>query len=787
MKFTYPSGSRPLRGYTIKRGIGIGGFGEVYFALSDAGKEVALKKIQRNLDVELRGVKQCLNIKHVNLISLWDIRTSAQNESWVVMEYVPGPSLRDILHRYPHGLPDAEIKLWMTSIASGVAHLHQRGIVHRDLKPGNIFRDDDAHVIKIGDYGLSKFISSRRSGQTETVGTVHYMAPEIGKGDYGKEIDVYALGIILFELITGDVPFDGESSQEIIAKHMMEVPKLDAIPKKFKAPIQRALSKCPEDRYRNVSSFVADLPWEDVANRSAQIAAFHAVGAFPNEGNEPEINGGTRNANEGEHDDHHSGAVINPILIAGSEVEVVRPDIIFGPLSERPSVANVDNLNSIEKPELFNRAIRKTTPPRNSNSPRDIGAADEGDPNEASTEKVQPEQRDQFSDANADSALTGEKDEVSRLPVKKRKLAKRTTVFGKKDLEQDPNDPIQVLASNTAIVAGGSAVSSNGPFSGYANRLSSLYERLELWWADASIPTPIKMFILLSIGAIVLMYQSLLFPLILILGLLYLVHFLLKTWLVDDKPAVNANKGSLSDSQIRAKKHRLECCAVREWIEVCPPMDRLTELVGSLFVSGLSCVLLGLFAKAVYNSIFNPHVESWATFVWIIVTSVVSCWSILAISKVWESKAGDSWFRRGLIGLLGVAVWLTSIVMANHFNVDLSRATNQFAGSNALSGIGLQIPVTVAYLIFFVGLFTILRWWFQTDPVRRTRLSMWSVGLSLLWAAVISQILGLPLIGNFIMTAMISISIQLASPWLNSKRREAINSTWVPGEKSIVS
>ena len=70
MKFTYPSGSRPLEGYTIKRGVGRGGFGEVYFATSDAGKEVALKLIRRNLEVELRGVTQCLNLKHTNLISL---------------------------------------------------------------------------------------------------------------------------------------------------------------------------------------------------------------------------------------------------------------------------------------------------------------------------------------------------------------------------------------------------------------------------------------------------------------------------------------------------------------------------------------------------------------------------------------------------------------------------------------------------------------------------------------------------------------------------------------------
>ena len=207
MRFTYPSGSRPLEGYTIKRGIGIGGFGEVYFALNDAGKEVALKKIQRNLDIELRGVRQCLNLKHVNLIKLWDIRTSDAGESWVVMEYVPGESLRDVIERNPQGMPDDQMRHWFESTCAGVTYLHERGIVHRDLKPGNIFRDDDENVIKIGDYGLSKFIScSNRDGQTETVGTFHYMAPEIGKGVYGKEIDVYALGIILFEMLTGRVP-----------------------------------------------------------------------------------------------------------------------------------------------------------------------------------------------------------------------------------------------------------------------------------------------------------------------------------------------------------------------------------------------------------------------------------------------------------------------------------------------------------------------------------------------------------------------------------------------------
>src|SRR6476619_479653 len=81
MKFQCASGTRPLEGYTIKRGIGKGGFGEVYFATSDAGKEVALKHIERNLEVELRGVRQCLNLKHPNLIDLYDVRYDEQGDA----------------------------------------------------------------------------------------------------------------------------------------------------------------------------------------------------------------------------------------------------------------------------------------------------------------------------------------------------------------------------------------------------------------------------------------------------------------------------------------------------------------------------------------------------------------------------------------------------------------------------------------------------------------------------------------------------------------------------------
>ena len=258
MKFAYATGARPLDGYTIKRGIGVGGFGEVYFALSDAGKEVAVKRIQRNMDVEVRGVTQCINLKHSNLVSLFDIKYDDEGQAWVVMEYVAGDSLKDALDRNPNGMPISEVYDWFRGIAGGVAYLHDQGIVHRDLKPGNIFIDGD--IVKIGDYGLSKYIScSRRSGQTESVGTFHYMAPEIGKGVYGKEIDVYALGIILFELLTGRVPFEGESSQEIIMKHLTADPDLSPAPEAFRSVINRALLKDPAQRTSSVEEMLAEI------------------------------------------------------------------------------------------------------------------------------------------------------------------------------------------------------------------------------------------------------------------------------------------------------------------------------------------------------------------------------------------------------------------------------------------------------------------------------------------------------------------------------------------------
>ena len=140
-----------------------------------------------------------------------------------------------------------------------MAYLHDRGIVHRDLKPGNIFCDEG--VVKVGDYGLSKFIScSRRSGHTESIGTVHYMAPEVANGRYGKEIDVYALGVILYELLTGRVPFEGESIGEVLMKHLTAKPDVSMLPEPYRGVVARAMEKDPALRFRSAAEMLAALP-----------------------------------------------------------------------------------------------------------------------------------------------------------------------------------------------------------------------------------------------------------------------------------------------------------------------------------------------------------------------------------------------------------------------------------------------------------------------------------------------------------------------------------------------
>ena len=117
MSFRYQHGDRPLEGHTILRGVGRGGFGEVYYSVSDGGREVALKSILYNQEIELRGVRHCINLKSPHLVAIFDVRTGEDGTPFVIMEYVTGPSLRDIVREHPDGIGSQKAAYLVREIA----------------------------------------------------------------------------------------------------------------------------------------------------------------------------------------------------------------------------------------------------------------------------------------------------------------------------------------------------------------------------------------------------------------------------------------------------------------------------------------------------------------------------------------------------------------------------------------------------------------------------------------------------------------------------------------------
>jgi len=661
-RFTHAGGERPLDGYTIKRGIGVGGFGEVYFAISDAGKEVALKRIQRNMDIELRGVRQCLNLKHVNLIALWDIRTDSGGDCWVVMEYVPGPSLRDVLRQYPRGMMEADVRRWFLSICAGTCYLHDRGIVHRDLKPGNIFFDDDEQIVKIGDYGLSKFIQhSRGSGHTESVGTFHYMAPEIGRGAYGKGIDIYALGVILFEILTGDLPFDGESSQEIMMKHLTALPQVERVPAEFRGVVENALAKDPDSRYANVRELLADMPWDEA--RSA------VSGNCPST-NVPQLPGNdipTRVS---------TGRVM-PVAEHISEPAYCRekdgilyiddtPEIVIGPLNDRLS-GNYD--------------MRTTG------------------------------QRISVAGGHA----------VSGLPS--RHIA---------------NEPV-ARAVTTGTV-------------GIWN-----------WFQQAPLATPLKVVIATAAALVLVVNSGWILPAAVGLGLLYLVYFAIRSWLITEDHAVTPAQKRQVVTVVKHESVLRSSMAMRPWT------DRLLDLTGSMLVATVACVVLSLLGLAVGGGLLSPGIESWARYAWLAITSTAGCWLVLIASKTWEHRAADAWQRRIVMAGLGMMLGLFSFGLSGFLLIDPLPHGTTLELEPAL---GLnQLPQLAGSLVVFACLFGVLRWWRLADPIRRTRLSLWGTGLCCIAAVVLSTIFEREPVWLATNALMIAIGVQVAAPWIPSGDR----------------
>ena len=683
MRFSYSSGSRPLNGYTIKRGIGVGGFGEVYFALNDAGKEVALKKIQRNLDIELRGVGYCLNLKHVNLISLWDIQTNEFGESWVVMEYVPGPSLRDVVEANPTGMPLDEVKRWFVSTASGVAYLHEHGIVHRDLKPGNVFCDQDARVIKIGDYGLSKFIScSNRSGQTEAVGTFHYMAPEIGKGEYGKEIDIYAVGVILYEMLTGEVPFEGESTQEIIMKHLTMDPDLSRLPEQYHRVIGKSLRKDPQKRYSSIAEMVRDLPWPEIAGSANYIVDRHVVGTM----------------------DFLAGAEAKPKSTAGYNAQVAQH---FADASEAS-----DRLPIKPKAQL---------PP-----------------------------------AILQGGFGADKQQVAAVG--------------------SPEQAVANLAVSSVTAGDPLSAPGNDAHEPMALAVRSGLTDLNCWWNQANVSTPVRLGAIIVVGIVVIQNSTWLLAVLLGLTTVYLLYYAARRYVLSP---TSYNASVASKAHRRAERQKIRSKLVSR-----PAMDQLTELAGSLLIGAVSAIVMNFFVLSIGLKTVHGRgagmtgtLLSWSIFTWQTMLSVLAVWLVLALTKQWTWKPAEFRTRGMALIIAGAAVGAVAFYTASTFEIDLARITiADFSAKQTESLVYTGVAKLPAFVICFAALFFLTQLGRYTDPLRRTRMSVMNIILSCIVGIVGSQLLNLPLTAVCSFAIVISISIQIASPWLHPDHFQSIAS-----------
>ncbi|MCE9573401.1 MAG: protein kinase [Deltaproteobacteria bacterium] len=284
--------------YQITRKIGQGGMGAVYEAQHTLiGKRVAVKvlldKYARKEQVVARleqEARLASSIGHEHIIDITDFGTTSDGRTFVVMEFLEGESLAECLHR-EGPLPEARILNIVAQVGSALSAAHAKGVVHRDVKPENVFllRRKDKDYVKVVDFGISKSMRQTEPGEDESprltqtgmvLGTPLYMSPEQARGDeeLDARIDVYALGVIMYELATGRVPFTGGNYLSIISQVLNDdpIPPRTLRPElsaEFDAVVLRAMAKERDDRYASTDELVADVTaLLDDPSRSTQRA-----------------------------------------------------------------------------------------------------------------------------------------------------------------------------------------------------------------------------------------------------------------------------------------------------------------------------------------------------------------------------------------------------------------------------------------------------------------------------------------------------------------------------------
>ncbi|EAX48599.1 serine/threonine protein kinase [Thermosinus carboxydivorans Nor1] len=257
--------------YTILERIGGGGMADVYRAhdkLLDRSVAVKVLRSQFTNDEEFvtrfrREAQAAARLSHPNIVNIYDVGHD-EDIYYIVMEYISGETLKDkILREAP--LPVEMAVRIALEIAEALEHAHQSGLIHCDIKPHNILMTRAGRV-KVTDFGIARAVTSATMTQTGTIiGSVHYFSPEQAKGSViGAKSDIYSLGVVLYEMLTGTVPFTGETPISIALKHLQEEPKPPReanpeIPPLLEAVVLKAMAKNADARFGDISEMIADL------------------------------------------------------------------------------------------------------------------------------------------------------------------------------------------------------------------------------------------------------------------------------------------------------------------------------------------------------------------------------------------------------------------------------------------------------------------------------------------------------------------------------------------------
>ncbi len=249
----FKAGDKIFKDYISKGYLGEGGFGKVYLVENSIGLPFALKVLHKDVELEKRGVESVMRIQSNRLIKIIDYGETVTGDACILMEYVKGNLADKIAGRQP--VEEEKACHYFEEILKGLQVLEENGVVHRDIKPANLFILED--IVKIGDFGLSRYTSGESSVMTSGLGTIEYAAPESFEEHYSYSADQWAAAMVFFQLVTGWTVFQGKSQREIFKKIIMDEPDLSGAPAHYRDFLEKCFRKKPEKRHVDIEEMLS--------------------------------------------------------------------------------------------------------------------------------------------------------------------------------------------------------------------------------------------------------------------------------------------------------------------------------------------------------------------------------------------------------------------------------------------------------------------------------------------------------------------------------------------------